>query len=79
MGLTSTQVNTAIFNTLRPKQRKLVTDNPGILAAIARGIEDAVKECQNQFKNRRWNCSTANFLRGRNIFGKIVETGKLIE
>jgi len=44
--------------------------------AVARGANLAITECQHQFRNRRWNCSTKNFLRGKNIFGKIVDKGK---
>uniref|UniRef100_A0A182PVB9 Protein Wnt n=1 Tax=Anopheles epiroticus TaxID=199890 RepID=A0A182PVB9_9DIPT len=66
----------AIHATLRRKQRRLARDNPGVLAAIAKGANLAINECQHQFRTRRWNCSTRNFLRGKNLFGKIVERGK---
>jgi hypothetical protein len=66
----------AIQTTLRRKQRRLAKENPGILAAIAKGANMAIAECQHQFKNRRWNCSTRNFLRGKNLFGKIVDRGE---
>lgn len=66
----------AIHATLRRKQRRLVRENPGVLAAIAKGANMAISECQHQFRNRRWNCSTRNFLRGKNLFGKIVDKGK---
>lgn len=66
----------AIHATLRRKQRRLARENPGVLAAIAKGANMAINECQHQFRNRRWNCSTRNFLRGKNLFGKIVERGK---
>lgn len=66
----------AIHATLRRKQRRLVRENPGVLAAIAKGANMAIAECQHQFRNRRWNCSTRNFLRGKNLFGKIVDKGK---
>jgi hypothetical protein len=67
----------AIHATLRRKQRRLARENPGILAAIAKGANMAIAECQHQFRNRRWNCSTRNFLqRGKNLFGKIVDRGK---
>ncbi|GBP92091.1 Protein Wnt-1 [Eumeta japonica] len=62
-----------VHATLRRKQRRLARDNPGALAAVAKGASMAVAECQHQFKYRRWNCSTRNFLRGKNLFGKIVD------
>ena len=67
----------AIHATLRRKQRRLARENPGVLAAIAKGANVAILECQHQFRNRRWNCSTRNFLRGKNLFGKIVDRGKI--
>lgn len=66
----------AIHATLRRKQRRLARENPGILAAIAKGANMAIAECQHQFRSRRWNCSTRNFLRGKNLFGKIVDRGE---
>ncbi|CAG9784628.1 unnamed protein product [Diatraea saccharalis] len=65
----------AVHATLRRKQRRLARENPGVLAAVAKGANMAVAECQHQFKHRRWNCSTRNFLRGKNLFGKIVDRG----
>lgn len=69
----------AIHATLRRKQRRLARENPGVLAAIAKGANMAISECQHQFRNRRWNCSTRNFLRGKNLFGKIVDRGEYSE
>lgn len=66
----------ATQNTLRTKQRRLVRENPGVLAALVRGTDLAINECQHQFRNERWNCSTKNFMRGKNLFGKIVDRGK---
>lgn len=71
-----TFLDPVIDNTLRRKQRRLVRDNPGVLQALIRGANMAVQECQHQFRNRRWNCSTRNFLRGKNLFGKIVDRGE---
>jgi len=65
-----------VYATLRRKQRKLARENPGVLMAVSRGANQAIAECQHQFRNRRWNCSTKNFLRGKNLFGKIVDRGK---
>lgn len=67
-----------IYATLRRKQRRLARENPGVLLAVSRGANQAIAECQHQFRNRRWNCSTKNFLRGKNLFGKIVDRGKKI-
>ncbi|XP_041988614.1 protein Wnt-1 [Aricia agestis] len=64
-----------VHATLRRKQRRLARENPGVLSAVAKGANIAVAECQHQFKYRRWNCSTKNFLRGKNMFGKIVDRG----
>lgn len=66
----------AIHSTLRRKQRRLVRENPGVISALMKGANMAIQECQHQFRNRRWNCSTRNFLRGKNLFGKIVDRGK---
>ncbi|KAI1291766.1 Protein Wnt-1 [Halotydeus destructor] len=60
---------------LRRKQRRLVRDNPGILLAIVKGLKMAVTECQYQFKDRRWDCPTQDFMKGKSIFGKIVQRG----
>ncbi|KAL5282446.1 WNT1 family protein [Megaselia abdita] len=68
-------IEPSIHPTLRRKQRRLVRDNPGVLPAIVKGTNLAINECQHQFRNRRWNCSTRNFLKGKNLFGKIVDRG----
>ncbi|XP_015373991.1 PREDICTED: protein wingless-like [Diuraphis noxia] len=60
---------------LRNKQRRMIREHPGVLQAISRGVNMALQECQHQFRNRRWNCSTKNFLTGKNLFGKIVDRG----
>lgn len=69
-------MDSSVHSTLRQKQRRLARENPGVLVAVAKGANQAIHECQYQFRNRRWNCSTRNFLRGKNLFGKIVDRGK---
>lgn len=66
----------SVHGTLRRKQRRLARENTGVLEAIRKGANLAIQECQYQFRNRWWNCSTKNFLRGKNLFGKIVDRGK---
>ena len=61
---------------LTKKQRRLVTNNPGTIVAIAKGARMAVDECQYQFKDRRWNCSVEAGDHGGSVFGKIIEKGK---
>ncbi|XP_022196814.1 protein wingless [Nilaparvata lugens] len=65
----------SVHSSLRRKQRRLVRENPGVLVAVSKGANQAILECQFQFRNRRWNCSTRNFFRGKNLFGKIVDRG----
>jgi hypothetical protein len=62
---------------LTKKQRRLVTKNPGTILAIAKGARMAVDECQNQFEDRRWNCSIQENGHGGSIFGKIIERGNI--
>ena len=64
---------------LKKKQRRLAKDNPGVLTAVAKGLKMAISECQYQFRDRRWDCPTNDFLRGKSIFGDIVEKGKAIK
>ncbi|XP_071817368.1 protein Wnt-2b-A-like isoform X2 [Apostichopus japonicus] len=52
------------------KQRQLCQKNPDIMRSIGEGATEGVKECQNRFRNNRWNCST---LQGdSSVFGKSV-------
>lgn len=70
-------MDSASLTLLRSKQRRMIRENPGVLQAISRGVNMALQECQHQFRNRRWNCSTKNFLTGKNLFGKIVDRGNI--
>jgi len=60
---------------LTKKQRKLVAKNPGSISAVALGAQIAIKECQYQFQNRRWNCPIKDTAHGGSIFGKILKIG----
>lgn len=60
---------------LRKKQRRLVKENPGLLNAISNAMRMAINECQNQLKDHRWNCPVTDWKKGKNVFGKIIQTG----
>lgn len=74
-SITNSYLDPDVHATLRRKQRRLVRDHPGVVVAVAKGAKQAISECKHQFKNRRWNCPTKDFHRGRNLFGKIVDRG----
>lgn len=65
---------------LNPVQRALCVQNPFSIPFVARGIREAIYECQAQFKFERWNCSDrheitptphGNF---QDIFGKTLRS-----
>ena len=42
---------------LTPRQRTICQSQPDALAAVGQGTLIGERECQHQFRNRRWNCS----------------------
>ncbi|CAG7716557.1 unnamed protein product [Allacma fusca] len=74
-GIGGSYLEPVVQAVLRKKQQRLVRENRGVLEAIAKGANEAIVECKHQFRNRRWNCPTKAFWRGKNIFGKIVDKG----
>ncbi|GMR48990.1 hypothetical protein PMAYCL1PPCAC_19185, partial [Pristionchus mayeri] len=42
---------------LNPVQQSICTSHPFSIPFVARGLRDAIIECQQQFKFERWNCS----------------------
>lgn len=61
---------------LAPKQQKLCDQEEKLIDVIHEGANVGIEECQFQFKDRRWNCSTFNTT---NVFGQVLSTSKLRE
>lgn len=56
---------------LAGKQAELCQTEPEIVNEVAKGAKMGVRECQYQFRSRRWNCTGHN-----KYFGKILQQGK---
>ncbi|RWS27451.1 protein Wnt-4-like protein, partial [Leptotrombidium deliense] len=57
---------------LNKKQIQICKKNLELMDSVRHGAEMAVKECQNQFKNLRWNCSALNDIL---VYGKVLNEG----
>nr|XP_046155678.1 protein Wnt-4-like isoform X2 [Oncorhynchus gorbuscha] len=44
-----------------------------VMESVRKAAEMVIEECQHQFRNRRWNCSTTP--RGVNVFGRVMSQG----
>ena len=40
---------------------------------IGDGAKTGIKECQSQFRQRRWNCSTVD---NTSVFGRVLQIGE---
>lgn len=58
---------------LSPGQRKLCQLYQEHMAYIGEGAKTGIKECQYQFRQRRWNCSTVD---NTSVFGRVMQIGK---
>ncbi|XP_078235245.1 protein Wnt-4 isoform X3 [Pogona vitticeps] len=54
------------------RQVHMCKRNLEVMDSVRRGAQLAIEECQFQFRNRRWNCSTLDSLP---VFGKVVTQG----
>ncbi|MGH0146361.1 UNVERIFIED_CONTAM: hypothetical protein FKN15_048678 [Acipenser sinensis] len=54
------------------RQVQICKRNVEVMDSVRRGAQLAIDECQYQFRNRRWNCSTLDTLP---VFGKVVTQG----
>ena len=55
----------------RGRKAEICRKEPEVLQEIVKGAQVATKECQFQFRNRRWNCTTA-----RKSLRKVVARGQ---
>ncbi|XP_025785817.1 protein Wnt-6 [Puma concolor] len=56
---------------LAGRQAELCQAEPEVVAELARGARLGVRECQFQFRFRRWNCSSHS-----KAFGRILQQGR---
>ena len=57
------------------KQRRLCQKHPDHMVQVGEGAATGIKECQYQFRQHRWNCSTID--RDASVFGKSLVKCKL--
>lgn len=57
---------------LQPHQRDICSDDERLLDVIREGAAMGIQECQHQFQDRRWNCST--FSNDTSVFGPVLRT-----
>ncbi|XP_056142089.1 wingless-type MMTV integration site family, member 4b [Lampris incognitus] len=58
---------------LSPGQVGVCRARGEVMVSIRKAAEMVIEECQHQFSNRRWNCSTTP--RGVNVFGRVMNQG----
>ena len=46
----------------------------GLITSVGEGVRMSIDECQEQFKNRKWNCSVKE--EGNTVFGSMIRRGK---
>ncbi|KAM7335412.1 hypothetical protein ACRRTK_005889 [Alexandromys fortis] len=57
---------------LSPGQRKLCQLYQEHMSYIGEGAKTGIRECQHQFRQRRWNCSTVD---NTSVFGRVMQIG----
>lgn len=57
------------LDSLSRNQRALCQKYGSMMRYVSQGAEFGIKECQNQFRQERWNCSTFD---NNSVFGKVV-------
>ena len=66
------EADCAELNGLSTKQKNICKKHIEIMDAVRVGALEALGECQNQFRARRWNCSTVDPAR---LFGNVLKSG----
>lgn len=56
---------------LAGKQREICRKEIEIVEEVANGAKLALGECQYQFRDRKWNCTTS-----RRMLSRVLKTGK---
>jgi len=56
-------------------QKKLCQLYQDHMVYIGEGAKTGIKECQYQFRQRRWNCSTVD---NTSVFGRVMQIGELM-
>lgn len=56
-------------------QRKLCQLYQDHIVHIGEGARMGIKECQYQFRQRRWNCSTVD---NSSVFGRVMQIGEFL-
>ncbi|MEE6521984.1 hypothetical protein FKM82_020362 [Ascaphus truei] len=54
-------------------QKKLCQLYQDHMQYIGEGAKTGIKECQYQFRHRRWNCSTVD---NTSVFGRVMQIGR---
>lgn len=62
---------------LSGSQRRLCQEYSDIMVNFGEGVKLAVEECQEQFRNNRWNCSTFQSSRDTSLFANFLLRGRL--
>lgn len=57
-------------------QKKLCQLYQDHMQYIGEGAKTGIRECQYQFRHRRWNCSTVD---NSSVFGRVMQIGKSIK
>ena len=59
---------------LAEQQIEVCLQHPNTIRSVSDGARRGIQECQYQFRNERWNCTTRND--EQSVFGYILERGK---